>query len=64
MEEHLNDKNKLSKEWDDLSNYEAEPNKREIASLPQNMTKNRYSNILPCTLDASFSLLLQSLKIN
>lgn len=48
MEEHLNDKNRLNKEWDDLCNYDAEPNKTEDGSLPQNMTKNRYSNILPC----------------
>lgn len=48
MEEHLNDKNRLGKEWDDLCGYEPEPNKTDIGALPQNMTKNRYSNILPC----------------
>jgi len=48
MEEHLNDKNRLTKDWEELNDYEAEVNKTEIASLPQNMTKNRYSNVLPC----------------
>ncbi len=48
MEEHLNDKNRLTKDWEELNDYEPEVNKTEIASLPQNMTKNRYSNVLPC----------------
>lgn len=48
MEEHLNDKNRLQEEWSNLCEYEPEPNKCEIGSLPENMTKNRYSNILPC----------------
>ncbi len=48
MEEHLNDKNRLSKEWEDLCNYEAEPNETIVASKEENMNKNRYSNILPC----------------
>jgi hypothetical protein len=46
MESHLNDKNLIQKEWDDLRTYEAEPNKTEIGA--KHMTKNRYSNILPC----------------
>lgn len=48
MENHLNDKNRILKEWEDLSAYEAEPNKTEIGN--KSMTKNRYSNILPCKL--------------
>lgn len=48
MEEHLNDKNRLQEEWSSLCEYEPEPNKCEMGSLPENMTKNRYSNILPC----------------
>jgi hypothetical protein len=51
MEEHLNDKNRLSKEWDLLSNYVAEPNNTLVASNEENMNKNRYSNILPCMID-------------
>lgn len=47
MEEHLNDKNRLQEEWTNLCEYESEPNKCEVGSLPENMTKNRYSNILP-----------------
>jgi hypothetical protein len=46
MENHLNDKNRILKEWDDLSSYEADSNKSEIGT--KYMTKNRYSNILPC----------------
>ena len=48
MEEHLNDKNRLSKEWDDLCKYQAEPNNTHVASREENMSKNRYINILPC----------------
>lgn len=48
MEQHLNDKNRLNKDWDYLSGYTAEPNKTEAGTLANNMTKNRYSNILPC----------------
>jgi len=47
MEEHLNDKNRLSKEWDLLCNYLAEPNNTLVANNEENMNKNRYSNILP-----------------
>ena len=48
MEEHLNDKNRLIKEWEELCTYEPDLIKAEMGSTPQNMTKNRYSNILPC----------------
>lgn len=48
MEQHLNDKNRLNKDWDYLSSYTAEPNKTEAGTIADNMTKNRYSNILPC----------------
>ena len=51
IEEHLNDKNRLTKEWADLCDYEADSIKTEAASLPQNLTKNRYSNILACKLN-------------
>lgn len=54
MEEHLNDKNRLQEEWTNLCEYEPEPNKCEVGSLPENMTKNRYSNILPCKLNFLF----------
>ncbi len=50
MEEHLNDKNRLAKEWEELCSYEPDTVKSEVAAQPQNMTKNRYSNILPCKL--------------
>ena len=50
MEEHLNDKNRLGKEWKELENYEPDQNKVDVGCLANNMTKNRYSNIIPCTL--------------
>lgn len=48
MEEHLNDKNRLSKEWKELENYEPDQKSTYVGSLPAYMTRNRYSNILPC----------------
>jgi hypothetical protein len=48
MEEHMNDKNRLSKEWSDLCIYEPDLKKMEIGLLPENISKNRYSNIVPC----------------
>jgi len=48
MEEHLNDKNRLSKEWKELENYEPDQNSTYVGSLPAYMTRNRYSNIIPC----------------
>jgi receptor-type tyrosine-protein phosphatase N len=47
MEEHLNEKNRLEKEWKELCKYEAEPNKADIGKSDKNMNKNRYSDILP-----------------
>ncbi len=44
----MNDKNRLSKEWSDLCYYEPDINKMEIGLLPENIPKNRYSNIIPC----------------
>ena len=54
MEEHLNDKNRLGKEWKELEEYEADQNSTYIGSLPAYMTKNRYSNILPCRAKLNF----------
>jgi hypothetical protein len=48
MEEHLNDKSRLDIEWVDLCGYEADRNDVFSAKAEENMTKNRYSNILPC----------------
>jgi len=45
MEDHLNEKNRILKEWEDLDSYEADQNKTEMGT--RFMTKNRYSNILP-----------------
>jgi len=47
MEEHLNDKNRLGKEWKELENYEPDRNSTYVGSLPAYMARNRYSNIIP-----------------
>lgn len=49
MEDHLQNKNRLNREWEALSAYEAEPNDTSEALEPVNLSKNRYSDILPCT---------------
>ena len=59
IEEHLNDKNRLTKEWQDLCDYEADSIKTEAASLPQNLTKNRYSNILACKFNYLSQIVLK-----
>lgn len=48
MESYLNDKNKISKEWQALCGYVSDYNQTSVAQLPQNMDKNRYKDILPC----------------
>ncbi|PFX26762.1 receptor-type tyrosine-protein phosphatase N2-like isoform X2 [Stylophora pistillata] len=47
MEDHLNNKDRLNKEWEALKTYEAEPNSREVGKLEKNARKNRYSDVLP-----------------
>lgn len=47
MEDHLQNKNRLNREWEALSAYEAEPNDTSEALEPVNLNKNRYSDILP-----------------
>jgi len=47
MEDHLHDKERLDREWEALSSYEAEPNDTSEAIAPANLSKNRYSDILP-----------------
>jgi len=47
MEDHLRNKDRLDREWEELCNYIPEPNSTETASLSQNGRKNRYSDILP-----------------
>lgn len=50
MEEHLNDKHRLQQEWNSLCTYEPDPNSTDVGNLPENVTKNRYSNIVPCKI--------------
>lgn len=51
MEDHLNNKDRLNKEWEALKTYEAEPNSTETGKLEKNMRKNRYSDVLPYDLN-------------
>jgi hypothetical protein len=48
MEDHLNNKNRLEKEWEELCNYEADLDETFVGLEKTNMSKNRYSDILPC----------------
>lgn len=48
MEEHLTDKNLLTKEWSDLEAYEPDLHDVGEAERPENVVKNRYQDILPC----------------
>lgn len=47
MEDHLNDKNRLDKDWEELCQYEVDRDEMKIAKYPENISKNRYSSILP-----------------
>ena len=48
MEQNLNDKTCIDKDWEALINYVPDTNSNEVANLPINSSKNRYSDILPC----------------
>jgi hypothetical protein len=56
MESYLNDKNKISKEWQALCGYVSDYNQTSVAELPHNMDKNRYKDILPCNFNSYFCL--------
>jgi len=47
MEDHLNNKDRLDKEWDSLKAYEPELITTDVALLLDNKSKNRYIDILP-----------------
>lgn len=46
MEDHLKCKDRLDREWEALCAYEADPCSTAAASLPANMKKNRYPDVL------------------
>ncbi|KAL1428024.1 hypothetical protein MTO96_000361 [Rhipicephalus appendiculatus] len=46
MEDHLKCKDRLDREWEALCAYEADPCSTAVASLPANMKKNRYPDVL------------------
>lgn len=47
MEEHIKDKDRLQREWDELSNNDPEPCSIVAAIEPANMRKNRCTDIMP-----------------
>ncbi|XP_051872188.1 receptor-type tyrosine-protein phosphatase N2 isoform X2 [Pristis pectinata] len=47
MEDHLRNKNRLVKEWEALSAYQAEPNNSSIADREENEKKNRTQLVVP-----------------
>ncbi|XP_032900426.1 receptor-type tyrosine-protein phosphatase N2 isoform X2 [Amblyraja radiata] len=47
MEDHLRNKNRLVKEWEALSAYQAEPNNSSIADREENEKKNRTRVVVP-----------------
>ncbi|XP_072619381.1 receptor-type tyrosine-protein phosphatase N2 isoform X9 [Vulpes vulpes] len=55
MEDHLNNKNRLEKEWEALCAYQAEPNSSLVAQREENVSKNRCPAVL--TYDHSRVLL-------
>ncbi|XP_077705624.1 receptor-type tyrosine-protein phosphatase N2 isoform X1 [Canis aureus] len=55
MEDHLNNKNRLEKEWEALCAYQAEPNSSLVAQREENVPKNRCPAVL--TYDHSRVLL-------
>lgn len=50
MEDHLKNKDRLDREWEGLCAYEAELCATTAATLPPNIKKNRYTDVLPCML--------------
>ncbi|XP_035224335.1 receptor-type tyrosine-protein phosphatase N2-like, partial [Stegodyphus dumicola] len=47
MEDHLKNKDRLNREWEALCAYEAELCSTAAATLPVNIKKNRYTDVLP-----------------
>ncbi|XP_055937784.1 receptor-type tyrosine-protein phosphatase N2-like [Argiope bruennichi] len=47
MEDHLKNKDRLDREWEALCAYEAELCATTAATQPQNIKKNRYTDVLP-----------------
>ena len=50
MEDHLKNKDRLDREWDAMCGYEADPCSTAVANDQANARKNRYADVLPCTL--------------
>ncbi|XP_064803365.1 receptor-type tyrosine-protein phosphatase-like N [Oncorhynchus masou masou] len=48
MEDHLENKDRLLKEWEDLCSYQAEPSAVTVAQSEAHLVKNRCPDSLPC----------------
>lgn len=48
MEDHLNNKDRMSKEWEALCSYEADPCTQDAGKAPENANKNRVKTAVPC----------------
>nr|XP_054767768.1 receptor-type tyrosine-protein phosphatase N2-like [Lytechinus pictus] len=48
MEDHLNNKDRMSKEWEALCSYEADPCNQDAGKAPENENKNRVKTAIPC----------------
>lgn len=48
MEDHLKNKDRLDREWESLCAYEAELCSTTASTKPENIKKNRYTDVLPC----------------
>lgn len=48
MEDHLQNKNRLEKEWEALCAYQAEPSSSLAAQREENLAKNRCPAVLTC----------------
>lgn len=49
MEDHLQNKDRLRKEWEALCAYQAEPSSSYVAQRAENVSKNRCPAVLTCT---------------
>ncbi|XP_041478911.1 receptor-type tyrosine-protein phosphatase N2-like [Lytechinus variegatus] len=47
MEDHLNNKDRMSKEWEALCSYEADPCNQDAGKAPENENKNRVKTAIP-----------------
>jgi len=56
MEKHLIDKNMLESEWRNLEKYEADLTVANVGHLPENSSKNRDEEVMPCIFSMIFQV--------